>query len=157
MPLYDIKCPCGGTEGMASVAEREANNKLVECFDCGELAPSATVNRLALHGLTWPGGKYFAQAGRKFETVKEMEGWANANGFEPVSPTSRRWTDVKANSKQLNDDEAKEQGFRSSEDRRNIVKKEKHGLLERNRADAAAKAEETPSTKPAVRNLTNLA
>lgn len=143
---------------MAGVQERDDNDKMVECFDCGELAPSATVNVPALHGLTWPGGKHFGQLGRSFESVKEMETWAGANGFEPVSNESKRWNDLKDNSKQLNDDEAKAQGFRNADDRRTTTRTQANELLERNQTNAAKEAEAAPApAAPIVKNITSLA
>lgn len=157
MPMYKISCECGCTEGMSTIAEREAHDKMVPCFDCDKLN-TTQISPPALHGMTWPGGKHFGQLGRSFESVKEMETWASANGFEPVSNESKRWNDLKNNSKQLNDDEAKAQGFRNADDRRTTTRTQANELLERNQTNAAKEAEAAPApAAPIVKNITSLA
>ena len=146
MPMYALRCPCGGTEGMASIKARGEANDCVPCFDCGELRETHIVP-VALVGLTWPGGKEFKQIGKTFNSAKEMEKWAHSNDMEPVSPSSTRWNNLKLDSLQANDDEARTHGFRNADDKRRTIDTQTEELLDRNIATAARRAVESEKVK----------
>lgn len=154
MPLYEIDCECGSTEGFSTFSDREANDGKVPCLGC-EVLQRTYISPANLNNMTWPGGKEFKQIGKTFDNAKEMEQWAEKNNLEPVSNDSARWRNLKLDSKQANDNEAVDQGFRNADDRRHEVNTKTEELLDRNIAAAATRAVAAENqTAPTVKHLT---
>lgn len=79
------------------------------------------------------GGIYVKQAGRRFHSEREMMSWADANGFEAVSPTSDRWKGIKDNNRNQADVDAKRDGFSNAKERADLIKNNKRDMLARSR------------------------
>lgn len=117
MPQYSIQCECGGTEGFCSIKEREANGGKAPCYDCDTWCDTK-ITGVKIVGGSWAGGKYFAQLDKTFDSPRQMEAWAAKEGLVPVSRESTRWQSLKDNSKNLADQEARQQGFKDARDRK---------------------------------------
>jgi hypothetical protein len=115
------RCVCGSLDGW------RIDEDTAECWECARTCyrvhrMPAQMGRFFMRGDGDNGGVYHPQAGRRFHSEKEMAAWADANGFEMVSPTSSTWQGIKDRNRNEADKDAKRDGWRSADERAEAIR-----------------------------------
>ena len=132
--LTRIHCDCGSKDGW------RIDEHTAECWDCGDVRRRVQImprmgDRLFMNGDGDSGGVYHPGAGRRFRSSKEMESWADANGFEMVSTSSSTWKEHKDRNRNAADLDARRDGWSSAEERAETIrdKNKQRDLINANR------------------------
>lgn len=132
--LTKIHCGCGSKDGW------RIDEDTAECWECARTCyrvhrMPAQMGRFFMKGDGDNGGVYHPQAGRRFHSEREMAAWADANGFEMVSPTSSTWQGIKDRNRNEADKDARRDGWSSAEERAATIrdKSKQRDLIAHNR------------------------